>query len=323
MNKIEVDEAMRKRILSYVENLNLETEKAAKSREESKIRQFRRRTVRNITAAAACIAILLVCTFAWPKLTGPGELETKESVSIANGMVEVKSIDELSAAVGFPVNEVEGLPFTVEKEVYISYWGEMAQIEYTGEGETAVFRKGTGTDDVSGDYNVYSSVKEIMAGANPVTLKGENDVFTLAVWTDGNYSYSLDISKGLSEDEWSEMIQLACVNASDFSGACSSLIKIMNAETRRAFISMDSQKLSDVDKKLFEELMNCGMTQDTLVYSLKELSELLERVYGRKVIVLIDEYDVPLAKANENGYYDEMALLIRRKCLRSSQISCE
>ena len=121
--------------------------------------------------------------------------------------------DELSAAVGFPVNEVEGLPFTVEKEVYISYWGEMAQIEYTGEGETAVFRKGTGTDDVSGDYNVYSSVKEIMVGANPVTLKGENDVFTLAVWTDGNYSYSLDISKGLSEDEWSEMIQLACVNA--------------------------------------------------------------------------------------------------------------
>ena len=209
MNKIEVDEAMRKRILSYVENLNLETEKPAKSREESKIRQFRRRTVRNITAAAACIAILLVCIFAWPKLTGPGELETKESVSIANGMVEVKSIDELSAAVGFPVNEVEGLPFTVEKGVYISYWGEMAQIEYTGEGETAVFRKGTGTDDVSGDYNVYSSVKEIMAGANPVTLKGENDVFTLAVWTDGNYSYSLDISKGLSEDEWSEMIQLA------------------------------------------------------------------------------------------------------------------
>ena len=213
MNKIEVDEAMRKRILSYVENLNLETEKAAKSREESKIRQFRRRTVRNITAAAACIAILLVCIFAWPKLTGPGELETKESVSIANGMVEVKSIDELSAAVGFSVNEVEGLPFAVEKEVYISYWGEMAQIEYTGEGETAVFRKGTGTDDVSGDYNVYSSVKEIMVGANPVTLKGENNVFTLAVWTDGNYSYSLDISKGLSEDEWSEMIQLACVNA--------------------------------------------------------------------------------------------------------------
>lgn len=41
------------------------------------------------------------------------------------------------------------------------------------------------------------------------------------------------------------------------------------------------------------------------------MTELLEKHYGQKVIVLIDEYDVPLAKANENGYYDEMVLLIR------------
>ncbi len=53
------------------------------------------------------------------------------------------------------------------------------------------------------------------------------------------------------------------------------------------------------------------MTNDSLVYSIRELTELLEKHYGSKVIVLIDEYDVPLAKANENGYYDEMVLLIR------------
>lgn len=207
MNKIEVDEAMRRRILSYVENLNLETEKAEKSREESKIRRLRGRTVRHITAAAACIAILLVCTFAWPKLSGPGEQGTEESAAIANGMVEVNSIEELSVAVNFPVSEVTGLPFTVENEIYTSYWGEMAQIEYTGEGEIAVFRKSMGTDDVSGDYNVYSNVKEITVGSNTVTLKGETDAFTLAVWTNGEYSYALDISKGLSEEEWIEILQ--------------------------------------------------------------------------------------------------------------------
>ena len=53
------------------------------------------------------------------------------------------------------------------------------------------------------------------------------------------------------------------------------------------------------------------MTNDSLVYSIRELTELLEKHYGSKVIVLIDEYDVPLAKANENGYYDEMVFLIR------------
>ena len=53
------------------------------------------------------------------------------------------------------------------------------------------------------------------------------------------------------------------------------------------------------------------MDDETLTSSLQELSELLEKHFGEKVIVLIDEYDVPLAKANENGFYDEMALLIR------------
>lgn len=54
------------------------------------------------------------------------------------------------------------------------------------------------------------------------------------------------------------------------------------------------------------------MSNDSLVYSIRELTELLEKHYEKKVIVLLDEYDVPLAKANENenGYYDDMVLLI-------------
>jgi len=48
------------------------------------------------------------------------------------------------------------------------------------------------------------------------------------------------------------------------------------------------------------------MEEDTLVSSLQELTELLEIHFGQQVIVLIDEYDVPLAKAFENGYYEQM-----------------
>ena len=53
------------------------------------------------------------------------------------------------------------------------------------------------------------------------------------------------------------------------------------------------------------------MPDAVLMGGLKTLSVLLEKHYGEKVIVLIDEYDVPLAKANEQGYYDEMVLLLR------------
>ena len=66
----------------------------------------------------------------------------------------------------------------------------------------------------------------------------------------------------------------------------------------------ESEKLTQVDKELFEKLLSQMKDDGTLSSSLLELSELLEKHYEEKVIVLIDEYDVPLAKANENGYYD-------------------
>ena len=53
------------------------------------------------------------------------------------------------------------------------------------------------------------------------------------------------------------------------------------------------------------------MTEDLAVSSLKTLSQLLEKHYGQKAILLVDEYDVPLDKAFQSGYYDEMVSLIR------------
>ena len=61
---------------------------------------------------------------------------------------------------------------------------------------------------------------------------------------------------------------------------------------------------SHVIEQLLTQLKKKEMTNDSLVYSIRELTELLEKHYGSKVIVLIDEYDVPLSKENENGYYD-------------------
>lgn len=77
-----------------------------------------------------------------------------------------------------------------------------------------------------------------------------------------------------------------------------------------SFLS-ESPKLDETDQELLKQLKTKEMSNDSLVYSIRELTELLEKHYAKKVIVIIDEYDVPLAKANENGYYDEMVLLIR------------
>ena len=91
------------------------------------------------------------------------------------------------------------------------------------------------------------------------------------------------------------------------------LIKIINAEARRLQFLEDSDRLNKSDKQVFQKLLDFGMDQSTLIYSIRELSELLEKHYGEKVIILIDEYDVPLAKANERGYYQEMVLYYYNK----------
>lgn len=101
---------------------------------------------------------------------------------------------------------VKSLPFTPEQTEYISYWHELAEIDYIGEGKTACYRKAAGTEDCSGDYNVYTDVTEFEAGSITVTLKGDAGQYTLAIWTDGSYSYSLSLSDGLSLSDWQALM---------------------------------------------------------------------------------------------------------------------
>ena len=106
-------------------------------------------------------------------------------------------------------------------------------------------------------------------------------------------------------------VSLKGINGATYEEARRFLIKTINEEARRLSVLSDSTELDETDHELLIQLKKKEMTNDSLVYSIRELTELLEKHYDRKVIVLIDEYDVPLAKANENGYYDEMVFLIR------------
>lgn len=106
-------------------------------------------------------------------------------------------------------------------------------------------------------------------------------------------------------------ISLKGVNAGRFEEARSQLIKVVNREARRLQFLSESKQLTSEDRRLFKALLDKDMDSGTLASGLQELSELLSRHYDRKVLILIDEYDVPLAKANEQGFYDEMVFLLR------------
>ena len=106
-------------------------------------------------------------------------------------------------------------------------------------------------------------------------------------------------------------LSLKGINADTYESALEMAVQNIRGEARRFQYLLDSDRLTSYDKEAFTELLQEHMTEGTLCSSLKILSELLEKHHDRQVILLIDEYDVPLAKAFERGYYDLMVLFLR------------
>ena len=105
----------------------------------------------------------------------------------------------------------------------------------------------------------------------------------------------------------------------NFEGATAALRTVIGNTALQFQVLRTSDKLSIEEKAVYAQLTETGtarggifaMTDEAMTASIKTLSQLLAKHYGRKVILLIDEYDVPLDKAFQAGYYDEMVSLIR------------
>ena len=105
-----------------------------------------------------------------------------------------------------------------------------------------------------------------------------------------------------------------------FEFAREALKGVIGDEARRFSFLSNSENLSEKDKAAYEQLVEISretgnggiyaMSENVLVSGLLTLSALLHKHYGKKVILLIDEYDVPLDKAFQYGYYEEMVSLI-------------
>ncbi len=106
-------------------------------------------------------------------------------------------------------------------------------------------------------------------------------------------------------------ISLKGIDALNFETAFERASLLVRRAASKAYYLLKSDALNEQDKANYRKLLDDNMTEAILGDSLRVLSELLEKYHGTKVILLIDEYDVPLAKAHANGYYDQMISLIR------------
>ena len=104
-------------------------------------------------------------------------------------------------------------------------------------------------------------------------------------------------------------LSLKCVDGLTFSKSKEMLSEIIKEEADRHYYLKNSEKLTQEDRISFQSILTG--TDENIENSLKTLSRFLYKHYDRKTIIIIDEYDVPLDKAFQNGYYKEMVALIK------------
>lgn len=197
MEQVNLTPEARERILTNVQQADL-------SPQAEKVVPFprRRQTWRRWASLAACLAIV-AALFAVPLLRE--QPDTAPPVQVLPPFRQVDSLDALSEAVGFPVTEVSKLPFNPVSTTYTAYDEGLAEITYTGhDGQTATYRQSRGSEGNSGDYNLYPDTQTLPE--QNATLKGQDGLYTLALWTDDTYTYSLHLSSGLSADAWQALL---------------------------------------------------------------------------------------------------------------------
>lgn len=198
MEQVNLTPEARERILTNVQQADL-------SPQAKKVVPFprRRQTWRRWASLAACLVVVVAVLVAVPLLRE--QPDTAPPVQVLPPFRQVDSLDALSEAVGFPVTEVSKLPFDLVNTTYTAYDEGLAEITYTGPNDqTATYRQSLGTADNSGDDTLYEDTQVIPE--NNATLKGQDQSYTLALWTDGTYTYSLRLSSGLSADAWQALL---------------------------------------------------------------------------------------------------------------------
>ena len=124
MEHLQVTPDMRRRVLEHIRQADLSRRAASPS------------GYRRALAAAACLALLAAGAAVLPLLSS--ETEPEPPVLSVPDIAPYASASDLAQAVGFPVEELSALPFQPEQTTYLSYWGEMAQIQYTAGEASAV-----------------------------------------------------------------------------------------------------------------------------------------------------------------------------------------
>ena len=169
--------------------------------------------------------------------------------------------------------------------------------------------------DSLGKVSLFTRPRRFGKTLNMSMLKSFFEIVTDSSLFDGLYiSKNQDLCKQHLGQYPVIFLSLKGVEGLSFSEARRRCIQLIKREAERFYVLKDSQRLLDIDKIKYCQLLEMQDRPeevDIIMSSIKTLSDLLYKQYGKKVVILIDEYDVPLDKAFQYGYYREMVYFIR------------
>lgn len=189
MENIHVSDAMREDIITSLHE-KLETDNAPK-------KSFF--TFKKLSLVAISLVAIISISLFLPKKNNE---QPNNNTQVIPDIMAYQSIEELSSALGFEIIRLDDSAFNANEIKYLMYWQKMAQINYINDNNTFVFRQAKGSDDISGDFNQYSDIISVEVKDNTITLKGNEGLYSLAIWQDQDFTYALSSKAPLAEAEW-------------------------------------------------------------------------------------------------------------------------
>lgn len=122
------------------------------------------------------------------------------STELPNPFVTCGTLTEAEKLAGFSLTLPHRVPGWTEQTTIRALESSLIEVTYEGQGQELVIRKGVGSQDVSGDYQVYETQQVLTAGGHEVTVKGSDGTAALAVWSDSGYTYAVSAAPGMEAD---------------------------------------------------------------------------------------------------------------------------
>ena len=171
--------------------------------------------VRYASIAACAMLVIGIGIFAITQHRGniidtPAQSEEADSsdfVQSGNPYAEYDTLEEAENTIGFEISVPDSYGGYTEP-YYAVIEGKILEVQYyNGDDRGMIIRKSRGSEDISGDFNEFDNITETEVNGITVTIKGSGDEFSLALWVSGDYSYSVSVSSGISENALKEIIE--------------------------------------------------------------------------------------------------------------------